>query len=233
MNMTIEITKENFIYCTSLKTLANIYYVDEQNYLQCFVRRVHYYRCTVSLPTDEDQLKLNQRFIDFLMEIGYDVQSNYLYGKITISRYLSRHVGHSWSDCIADLKAKFIALHTKTLSKEAAAWQPLRSKFNGFIFGVDKNIDYRTSNDFAVYVQLKCGEYETQLNFVTQYKEQIIEYVIETLQSRKQVMKKVGDFRFYEITSITLLRCSELEIIFSINKNIEDILEGGQYEDSN
>lgn len=93
----------------------------------------------------------------------------------------------------------------------------------GIIVGIDKQLDIRPL-DFAVRVlcsSVSTAEERRQL--AKENQKELISYVVEFLQQRKRLMNKIGDLRFYRLSSIRILRTApEIELLFSV-KNADEV----------
>lgn len=114
--------------------------------------------------------------------------------------------------------------------KNVQKWNDLSKLFDGNIFGMDKKIDYRQDGSFAVYVQLKSGNYEDQKFYIIQNRDKIITWLLSEMSNKTQLMKRIGFIGWYELSNITLLRCSMIEFLFSLK---HELLEKERVQDEN
>lgn len=204
--------------------LASAFYVDSLGLLRVAKNS------DCALPPEDVRRKTNESLAIYLLDCGYRgisySEDFFTIGGSTMYGYLSRRVGRSWDDCcqhfrlVEDIRTK----NKEKRKKEDADWKYLCSKFRGLVLGLDRKVDFRASGDFAVYLAIKTGSYPRQLEFVKKNQGEITQYVVKELQSRKRSMARIGDIRFYEISSVTLLRSSMVEFIFSPKKGLEELL---------
>ena len=88
---------------------------------------------------------------------------------------------------------------------------------------VEKHIDFR-ANSFSVRMSLRQLPFEDQVNYVRENKQTLYDVLIEYLSENKSAMKKIGDFKFYYVSNITVTRASEVEFLFSLKPGIEEEL---------
>lgn len=201
---------------------AKTFYLDNDGILQ------YEYDSSLRMPDSTVQSRTNKELIQYMARCGYIVKTSgdiYLIGNVLIDDYLYRRIGISWKACCHEFETR--GSRTKKnrdrKAQKSEAWKELYDRFNGIIFGVDNEIDFRGEGDFAVYLSIKTGSYDKQMQFLRKNQGRIVEYILEELKSRQYVMSKIGDLNFYRISSATLMRSSMVEFIFSPKKELEKL----------
>ncbi len=151
-------------------------------------------------------------------------------GKVVL--FVDRHIGETYASLEATIvekaKARMIQREEEknrlekrkqkiySTSETEEDLKPSTVLELGIIIGLTNDIDIR-QYDFSV--RLLCSSFTTfeqRKTVVKEHKKEIIDYVITELKKKKSAMRKIGDLRYYELTSIRVMRVPEIEFLFSV-----------------
>ena len=161
----------------------------------------------------ENWMQINQETLTLLNSMGYQLKSAFYLHSILRAR-----VGLSWEECLVSFQNG--GKRSAQRRDELKGWSDLKDAFQGRVFGVDKEIDFRTDYDFAVFVWLKVAPYTEQVAFVKEHKRELLRYIQKELSQKPKIMARIGSFGLYRVTSITVTRASEVEFIFSLKESV-------------
>lgn len=180
---------------------------------------VESYRVFIDNPEIKDNINSETR----------KMMLDYSFKKISvdaIGNKLLEFEGLSWEEFCEDMKsrgAKIIAAQ-KNREKRDREYSVIRDRFNGNIIGIDSKFLFATDKDMSIRLQLRVMPYEEQIAFVRKNKKDILDFVVEFVSSKPRLMSHVGAWGFWRVSDIVVTRSSEVEIKFSVKKEIERTL---------
>lgn len=143
-----------------------------------------------------------------------------------IGNKLLEFEGLSWEEFCEDMKgrgAKIIAERKKREERDRE-YSVIRDRFNGNIIGIDSKFLFATDKDTSIRLQLRVMPYAEQMAFVRKNKKNILDFVVEYISSKPRLMRQIGAWGFWRVSDIIVTRSSEVEIKFSVKKEIERAL---------
>ena len=203
-------------------TASAVFYVDWQDLVQMSDN----IGINIS-PTDEAAKVINRRYNRIFNQYGYSC-GRYLPLTAAYNGAVKENGGQPPTKEMFERqiirRAKTHLKFIRDEERRAEEWANLNDTFDGHILGVERDIDFRTDRDFCVRVSLRSGNYYDHLAYIQRNRDRIIRYVLDTLQSRPRAMKRIGDFGFYRLSSMTVTRTMEIELIFSVKEKLVQLL---------
>ena len=134
--------------------------------------------------------------------------------------------GSTWDEFYEEMRKRGVkaVANRKNFAEHKREFERIQDKFNGIILGIDSKFLFVTDKDISIRLQLRVMPYAEQMVFVRQNKKDILDFVVKYISSKPRLMSHVGAWGFWRISDIVVTRCSEVEIKFSVKKEIERAL---------
>ncbi len=98
--------------------------------------------------------------------------------------------------------------------------------FDGMVLGFDKQSFTRTDRDFSFAISLRSCPFNEQVQFVRANTKELISYAKTKVQEYYMFKRHIGSLDYYYLSDMVVTRDSQVRFVFSIRKEIEEILSG-------
>lgn len=98
--------------------------------------------------------------------------------------------------------------------------------FGGMVLGIDRSSFVLTDRDFSFFISLRSCPYKEQVEFVRSNSKKLKEYAEAKVQEYYLFKRHIGSLDYYYLSDMVVTRDSQVCFVFSIRKEIEEILSG-------